>query len=201
MAEPIHATAVADYFLAHVDEGSGDCISNLKLQKLVYYAQGLHLAMRKAPLFSEPIEAWEHGPVAPGLYYAFRHRGNQGIAPPEEFSAEDYLPEVREILDTVLSVYGQFSAWRLRHLTHFEPPWRETDRNANIDHSKLRDFFEKVVEAGREGRAYGGEPVWPTNAFKHQRRTEIMKLSPGKDRIRSVMSRVDKASEDRVGDA
>jgi uncharacterized phage-associated protein len=112
-----------------------------KLQKLVYFAQGLHLAMRGAPLFGEPIEAWDHGPVVPGLYHDFKHRGNQGIAPPEKFSAEDYLPEVREILDAVLSVYGQFSAWRLRDLTHEEPPWRETTRNANIAHSSLRDFL------------------------------------------------------------
>jgi uncharacterized phage-associated protein len=201
MSETIHARKVADYFLANVDEDSGDSISNLKLQKLVYYAQGLHMGMRDSPLFGEPIEAWDHGPVVPGLYHDFKHRGHQGIAPPEQFSAEDYLPEVREILDAVLSVYGQFSAWKLRDLTHEEPPWRETPWNGNIAQSSLRAFFVQVVDAGREGRAYAGEPVWPTNSFKHQQRTEIMKLSPGRDRVRAALSRVARATEDITGQA
>lgn len=201
MPETIHARNVADYFLANVDEASGDSISNLKLQKLVYFAQGLHLVMREMPLFGEPIEAWEHGPVVPGLYHEFKHRGNEGIPPPERFSAQDYLPEVREILDAILTVYGQFSAWKLRNLTHEEPPWRETARNANITHEKLIEFFRQVVEAGREGRAYASEPIWPTNSFQHQRRTEIMKLSPGKERIRAVMSRFANATQDIADNA
>lgn len=31
-------------------------ISNLKLQKLLYYSQGFHLAIFNKPLFFEPIE-------------------------------------------------------------------------------------------------------------------------------------------------
>lgn len=201
MGEVIHARDVADYFLANVDVDSGDSLSNPKLQKLVYYAQGLHLGMRGIPLFGEPIEAWDHGPVVPGLYQDFKHRGNEGIAPPERFSAEAYLPEVREILDAILSVYGQFSAWRLRDLTHEEPPWRDTPRNASIAHSILRDFFGQVVEAGREGLSYAGEPVWPTSSFKYQRRAEIMKLSPARDRVRAAIARTASHASDVVGGA
>src|SRR5437868_8496808 len=42
---------VAEYFLAKADDSVGDGISNLKLQKLVYYAQGYHLALHGGPLF------------------------------------------------------------------------------------------------------------------------------------------------------
>ena len=49
---------VAQYFLAQMDEDAGDLISNLKLQKLVYYAQGFALALYGRPLFPERIEAW-----------------------------------------------------------------------------------------------------------------------------------------------
>jgi uncharacterized phage-associated protein len=45
---------VAKYFLAQASEDAGDLISNLKLQKLVYYAQGFHLALYDTPLFPEP---------------------------------------------------------------------------------------------------------------------------------------------------
>ena len=60
---------VANYFLSLCDEDAGDLISNLKLQKLVYYAQGFHLAISGEPLFDEKIMAWEHGPVIPQLYH------------------------------------------------------------------------------------------------------------------------------------
>lgn len=189
MSESVHSWDVANYFLANVDEGSGDSLSNLKLQKLLYYAQGLYLGMQDQPLFREPIEAWDHGPVVPALYREFKHRGNRPIEPPEEFEADDYAPEVREILDAVLAVYGQFSAWKLRDLTHAEPPWRDTPRNGEISHDALRQFFSRVVEFGREGRAYPGEPVWPTNSFQYQRRREIMRRAPGRDRLRAALSR------------
>lgn len=48
----------ADYFLSKIDEDAGDVITNLKLQKLVYYAQGFSLALCGRPLFAERIEAW-----------------------------------------------------------------------------------------------------------------------------------------------
>jgi uncharacterized phage-associated protein len=189
MSDNLHPRDVANYFLANVEEDSGDSIANLKLQKLVYFAQGLHLAMQGQPLFQDPIEAWDYGPVVPGLYHAFKHRGNRAIEPPERFEADDYLPEVREILDAVLTVYGQFSAWKLRDITHDEPPWRDTPRNSEISHESLRDFFSTVVDAGRENRAIPGEPVWPTNSFRHQQRKEIMSRSPSRDRLRAASSR------------
>ena len=62
----------AKYFLAQASEDAGDLISNLKLQKLVYYAQGFHLALYDEPLFLEAIEAWTHGPVVPDLYRHYK---------------------------------------------------------------------------------------------------------------------------------
>ena len=65
---------VAQYFLAQMDEDAGDLISNLKLQKLVYYAQGFALALHGRPLFRERVEAWTHGaPVVPELYVEDAH--------------------------------------------------------------------------------------------------------------------------------
>ena len=39
----------------------GDVMTNLKLQKLLYYMQGFHLAVFDTPLFDEDIEAWQYG--------------------------------------------------------------------------------------------------------------------------------------------
>lgn len=48
---------VANYFLVLVDREVGDTITQLKLQKLIYFAQGVHLALFNKPFFEEEIEA------------------------------------------------------------------------------------------------------------------------------------------------
>ena len=73
------AFSVAKYFLFLSDEEAGDTISNLKLQKLLYYAQGFHLALNDSPLFAESIEAWTHGPVVPVVYQLYKHAGASAI--------------------------------------------------------------------------------------------------------------------------
>ena len=62
------AAQVADYFLSLVDEDAGDSMTNLRLQKLLFYAQAWHLALTNRPLFEEDFEAWVHGPVIPSFY-------------------------------------------------------------------------------------------------------------------------------------
>ncbi len=138
---------VADYFLAQMSDESGDTISPLKLQKLVYYAQGFHLACNdKAPLFPEAIEAWDHGPVAPVLYRRFREVGGGGIPKPEEVNFDDYSEGQRALLDQVYEIFGQFSAWKLANMTHEEPPWKNTPKGDVISHDALYDYFKTQVE-------------------------------------------------------
>lgn len=139
---------VAKYFLAMSSDESGDLISNLKLQKLAYYAQGFSLALLGRPLFEERIEAWMHGPVVPELYHAYKDYGSGAIPHPAEFDHNVLAKEERELLDEVYQVYGQYSAWRLRELTHDEAPWRESYReggNREISHAAMTRFFQTQV--------------------------------------------------------
>ena len=136
---------VAHYFLSLSDPAEGDAITHLKLQKLVYYAQGFHLALYDKPLFDEAIEAWRHGPVVPALYREFRDFGDSVIPRVTEFDADTVLTrEQQGLLDEVNEVYGQFSGWKLRDMTHQEAPWKDADArgtNATITHEALKDFF------------------------------------------------------------
>lgn len=142
------AIDIANYFLSLVDLEAGDSMSNLKLQKLLYYAQGAHLAITARPLFADAIVAWEHGPVIPDLYHHFKRYGADPIPSPEEgIDLERYSPETREILDDVFEVYGQFSPWKLRNMTREEQPWKDTPINSKISHEALRNFFvTRLVE-------------------------------------------------------
>lgn len=142
---------IADYFITRVDEETDELISNLKLQKLVYYAQGFHLAMYDRPLFREPIRAWFHGPVVPELYHKYKQYGANGIPRPEDgIDLSKYEKHVCELLDEVHEVYGQFSAWKLRDLTHAEPPWKDTPLDNEISHESMRTYFKTQLVDGPE---------------------------------------------------
>ncbi len=140
------AREIADYFLASVDPDSGDNLSNLKLQKLVYYAQAFHLAINDGePLFDDTIEAWANGPVVPSLFHEFKAHESGAIPRPESVDLSRFDAETREILDEVWNVYGQFSAWRLRDMTNEEPPWREARPSRPISQESLRNYFRTLV--------------------------------------------------------
>ena len=145
------AQSIAQYFLSLVDEDAGDSISNLKLQKLLYYAQGFYLVLYDRPLFPEAIKAWEHGPVVPQIYHEYKERG-AGAIPVETVDLENYSSEVQELLGEVYSVYGQFSASKLRDMTHQEPPWKNTPQNGVISHKLMKEFFQTLVIEDEEGQ-------------------------------------------------
>ncbi len=131
-----NAKQVAEFFLQLSEPEVGDILSNLKIQKLVYYAQGFHLAMYDTPLFEEQIVAWEHGPVVEALY------GSNPIPQSEDFDVSKFSTEQIELLKEIYEVYGQFSAWKLRNMTHSEQPWLATERNQVIDNALLAEYFK-----------------------------------------------------------
>lgn len=83
-------------FLRNVDNEDTDDISNLKLQKLLYYAQGCYLAMYDAPLFKEDIVAWAHGPVVREVYDEYKAYGSGGITPPDDYP-ESMAPSLSDL--------------------------------------------------------------------------------------------------------
>jgi len=150
--EKVQPIDVANFFLSAIDEDAGDLISNLKMQKLVYYAQGIHLAMFDKELFGEEINAWEHGPVIPSLYHEFKSFGRGAIEPNfENFNIYIFSKEQKEMLKEVYNTFGQFSAWMLRNMTHEEKPWLETTKNGTvtgsvIDKKLLKEYFKTQIE-------------------------------------------------------
>ncbi|MHC4397242.1 MAG: Panacea domain-containing protein [Planctomycetota bacterium] len=140
------AQQVADYFLSLVDEDSGDTISNLKLHKLLYYAQGLHLALYDKPLFTEQIRAWEHGPVIPPLYHKYKEYGAGSIPKPVGISFSCFSKEIQDFLNEVWNIFGQFSAWKLRNMTHKEDPWKDTSPGGIIKRGLLKKYFKRFLK-------------------------------------------------------
>jgi len=119
------AMDVAHYLIrAAAEQPEPDFLTNLRLQKLLYYAQGWHIAIFGPPLFPERIEAWKHGPVVPAVYRSFSFAGRNHLEPPEG-DHESLTPEQERLLAQLWAGFRQYSATALYHMTHRERPWQE----------------------------------------------------------------------------
>lgn len=116
---------IANFFLVFANE-TGEVVTNLKLQKLIYYAQAWYLANFKSPLFKEDFQAWVHGPVVPELYQMFKEKGSMPIA--TKLKAEDIETQIDKdtltFLKEVAKLYMPFGAYELEMMTHQEYPWK-----------------------------------------------------------------------------
>ena len=96
-------------------------------------------------LFNEDIEAWKHGPVIPEIYNKYKSYGSSGITEYDlknvKIIEED--EEVKNILVSVYDLFGEYSAWGLRNLTHSEEPWKTTEINHVISHEKMAKTFKE----------------------------------------------------------
>ncbi|MDD2391568.1 MAG: DUF4065 domain-containing protein [Bacilli bacterium] len=117
-------------------------ITNLKLQKLLYYIQGISLAVFGEKAFDSRISAWDYGPVVDEIYHIHSAGGKDPILDPEE--VPNLSPGINAIIDLVIDSYGQIEATKLIDITHEEDPWRDTARYQEIKSEKIEDYFKKV---------------------------------------------------------
>lgn len=162
---PQSAIAVANFFVIE-GQRAGRLVDPMKLQKLVYFAHGWHLAVRGEPLLDERVEAWPYGPVIPSIYHEVKRHG----AAPIDFPIFQYArrgrqapevtdPEVRELLQRVWEVYGRYSAVELSRMAHDpDGPWHRTwegeaqrgaIKGVDIPDDEIRDYF---VRSGLKAR-------------------------------------------------
>lgn len=135
------------------NEQEPDCLSHLRLQKLLYYVQGWSLALRGKPMFDSRIEAWAHGPVVRDLYSKFADYGLQCLIPEKFGEPEDLSKADRQFIGEVWEAYKDYSATSLREMTHKETPWIEArngcgpaDRSdAEITPEAMRSFFSRAA--------------------------------------------------------
>ena len=120
-------------------------ITNLKLQKLLFYAQAWYLTLGRtgAPLFDAEFEAWVHGPVVPSVFRRFKEYRWNAIAAPVK-ALDD--PHLLAYLNEVLSKYGSLSARQLEHLTHQEAPWQEARRGVAPDESSSQVITRESIK-------------------------------------------------------
>ncbi|MBR2207494.1 MAG: DUF4065 domain-containing protein [Synergistaceae bacterium] len=145
----ISAKTLAKYliYLMRKIQGKDYDLTPMKLQKLLYYCQGYSLALTGKPIFAEPIEAWEHGPVVDSVYQEYKkYRDN--IIPVAEINEVNGIDEtIESVAQMVVDEKKWFSGYALSNATHKETPWLDTFgreaifHNDVISNEKIKKFF------------------------------------------------------------
>jgi uncharacterized phage-associated protein len=149
---------IADYFISLSNE-TGNLISNLKLQKLCYYAQAWHLAIYGEELFEAKFEAWVHGPVIRDLYNTYRGFSWKPIE--REELGQEYIDtfnrkiceSTKGFLEDIVDEYFGMTAYELEVQSHKEDPWRIARRGLSedvpcdrvIENSWMIDYYKQFV--------------------------------------------------------
>ena len=120
------ALELAGYIARKYKKLYGAEIDQLKALKLLYFAQRESLVRDDTLLFTEPMFAFQHGPVVKDVHRAFQRNG--GIPYDMGTSITD---RARDILDAVLRTYAEKSSWSLSRLTHAEYSWLSARRRKN----------------------------------------------------------------------
>ena len=176
---PYSPKAIANEFL-NVAWAVGESLTPMKVQKLVYYAHGWHLATAGPPLVAAAVEAWRWGPVIRPLYAALAEFGDQPIlsqlrevvVPPGgdrwgDYTLREYAVDATDgagqyavdVVRRVWDLYGGFTATQLSKLTHEkDTPWDQVARQHNyvlpstpvIPNDLIRDYFRRQALTAKE---------------------------------------------------
>lgn len=159
-----NALAVANVFIRLAMEANNP-VTQMKLQKLIYFAHGWYLALADEPLVKEEFQAWQYGPVIPSVYHKFKVFGTLGIDRlGEEFcitscglelitpSISDMTGVVNSLLNRIWTVYGSFSGSQLSEMTHAQgSPWKQMrdkygdKRDIVIPNNIIKSYFKGFI--------------------------------------------------------
>lgn len=147
---------IANLILDHCDE-RGLELTNLKIQKILYFCHAWFLVSRATPLIKQNFEAWEYGPVLPYLYRELSHYKNQPIKGrikgynPATNKIEQIYPDItddhKESLRAVAEIYARYSTSQLIEMSHVaNGPWWNTWNHTGQLNPGMRISNEEILK-------------------------------------------------------
>lgn len=122
-------------------------ISNLKLQKILYFIQAEFLVTKNEPCFDEDIEAWDFGPVVPIIYHKYKIFGSANF--PYNINCKNNIiitNEDIELINNIIDATAIYSSPQLVSITQQQSPWINAYstiiNNHIISKESIKDFFE-----------------------------------------------------------
>lgn len=111
---------VASYICHRYESKNNGCIDEMKLHKLLYFAQRESFVQRNEPLFQEVFYGWKYGPILKEIRNAYRENMFISVIP------VDVVERIQPIMDKVFEEYAGKDSWSLSRLTHGEISWKNS---------------------------------------------------------------------------
>ncbi len=138
------ALDVAQYVITEA-LNKGYPVSNLKLQKMLYFIQGVMLVNYGRPAFEDRIEAWQYGPVVPEVYFAYSSYGATPILLNYNYDKINLNDEERTAANIVINSFLKTPAFALVNETHkVNSPWYEAYHSSSdniISNKSVLQYF------------------------------------------------------------
>lgn len=172
MTQP--ALFVANYIIEYSNE-KGYPINNLRLQKILYFANARNIVETGKPLFKEAMEKWKYGPVIPTVYHEYKQYGAFEISKdkiakdilritPNETGGNwpiiDVVPYNRNnvankgLIESTVDSLKDLKVFDLLEKTHDHDPWKKDEskimsgeKSLEYTNTEIKEFFENNEDA------------------------------------------------------
>lgn len=139
---------VAQYVFSEYKKITGEVIDEMKLHKLLYFAQRESLAITNEPLFEGEFEGWKYGPVCKEIRNSITR---DGII---DFDS-DVSDECKYIINNIILEYGSLASWKLSELSHKEISWKNARIGlADGENGSTKLKLEDIREDAKKVRPY-----------------------------------------------
>ncbi len=159
------ATLIAAYFVDKAIK-DGRPLTQMKLQKILYFAQGYHLTKYGEPVLKEDIQAWKFGPVVPEIYQQYKSYGSDLILSndnvkdptvlPSNYSLANVATRLRDTIDYTWRATKNITAERLSSWTHnVDSPWHKSyspyEYAVKIENDVIKEYFDTFLTHKENG--------------------------------------------------
>jgi uncharacterized phage-associated protein len=151
---------VSNYFISlslknKIDKNVVEGVTNLKLQKILYFAQCAYLSLYNKELFSDEIVAWQYGPVVRSVYHKYSDFVNNTLELPKNYDSSLSV-DIKKFLDGIWELFSKYSARELVNITHSHKPWMDayaTGIGSVIDKSVLASYYKGIFKFQEDGES------------------------------------------------
>jgi len=142
----------AKYFIKrNLDNNRNTFDGNMKLQKLLVFANLISLAERDAPLFDDEVLAFQHGCVVEKVRLRYKNDFEYFVREAYEF-APAFTQEEYDILNLDIAIFGSLSAKELSDANHTFDFWKTAYQNSAGYKSKSKSVVTVVAMRGDVGK-------------------------------------------------
>lgn len=122
-ASKMHDALDVARYIINRETAQGRTVSNLRLQKLLYFIQCAFFGVFGKPCFGDEMEAWDYGPVVPKVYRKYKIYGSVMIPPSDE---QDLFRETEtNLINKMLDACAEKRTSDLVEITHAQSPWKD----------------------------------------------------------------------------